>query len=85
MQNREAAVFVTNTLMSITNDVIASRNAIYEYEKQGKVSKEEAETYCQNVMGPLEQMLSSVLGPLFETHPGLRPHCRCCKTAAEDD
>lgn len=85
MQNREAAAFVTNALMSIMNDVIASRNAIYEYEKQGKVSKEEADTYCLNVMGPLDQMLSSVLSPLFEAHPGLRPTCRGCKTAAEDE
>lgn len=83
MQNREAAKYVTDTLMEVTNKVMTSIEHINSLKEVEKVTPQEAEAYRENMMGPLLEMLPSVLNPVFEIHPDLRPPCRSCDVSKE--
>jgi len=85
MQNREAAQYVTETFQSVTTTLFASLKQIDILEQEGKVSNAEADAYCHNVIEPLEQMLNSVLSPIFDIHPDLNFKCCYCSSAEESE
>lgn len=83
MQNREAALYVTESLMDVMNKVMTSVEHIDALKEGNKVSQAEAETYRLNMVGALDKMLQSVLNPVFAIHPDLNPNCRCCGVSEE--
>jgi|GEM_PF-2106168 len=84
MQKREAAVYVTDTLLSVAKTLFSSIHEIESLKQEGKVSEREASDYRDNVIGYMDKLLDSVLIPVFETHPDLQPDCCIC-TAAEQE
>ncbi|TDS67708.1 hypothetical protein C7434_3446 [Pantoea sp. PNA 14-12] len=84
MKNREAAEFVTETLLALTALVTTSVQKIYDMNKDGKVSSEEAALYRQSLMDPLDKMLGANLEGIFEQHPEMRPQCTCCESQQEE-
>ncbi|MDF7630462.1 hypothetical protein PUG46_14420 [Erwiniaceae bacterium L1_55_4] len=77
MQNREAAKYVAKTMLAVVETITTSVEHIDAMKQEGKVSAEEAELYCQNVMDPLDKMLVANLTTIFERYPDLRPKCPC--------
>lgn len=85
MQNREAAQYVTESLMDVMNKVMTSVEHIDALKEGNKVSQAEAKTYRLNMVGALDKMLQSVLNPVFAIHPDLHPKCRCCESSETKD
>ncbi|MHB2054662.1 hypothetical protein V8Z79_06015 [Pantoea dispersa] len=77
MQNREAAQYVTETMLAVFNTLTTSVQQINALVQEGKVSSAEADLYRQSVMGPLDKMLVSTLTSVFERYPELRPASSC--------
>jgi len=84
MQNREAAEHVTDSMLALAKDVMASLNKIDAMNREGKVSREEAALYRQSVLGGLDKMLTENLTGIFERYPELRPVCACSEPPQEN-
>ncbi|MET3817097.1 MULTISPECIES: hypothetical protein [unclassified Pantoea] len=85
MKDRETAEKITETLFDVADKLHASVDMIDAYAQEGKVSKEEADTYRTTVMSSLEEMYESIVGPIFELHPDLRPACCGCDSSEADE
>jgi hypothetical protein len=81
MQNRNAAQIATETLLSVTDSLISSVVQIDGLEEEGKVSHKEADAYRSGIMPLVGQLFESVLNPILQIHPDLRPKCRCCESS----
>ena len=85
MQNREAALLVTETLLSTAKVISSLFEKLDAFEQAGKVSEEESDRYHFHIMASLEDLFESVLNPIIEMHPDLRPACSCCASSEEDE
>ncbi|SNY71026.1 hypothetical protein [Pantoea sp. GL120224-02] len=85
MQNREAAQCATESLLSAAKIITGSFEKLDALEQEGKVTEEESDRYQFHVMESLDDMFESVLKPIFEIHPDLRPPCPCCDSAEEEE
>jgi len=85
MQNREAAQYAVETLLLATNTITDSFEKLDALEKEGKLTEEEFELFHYHVMESLDDMFLSVLKPIFDIHPDLRPACPCCACVEEDE
>lgn len=85
MLNREAAQYVTETMLTVFNTITTSLEHINDLKKDGKVSEEEAKLYRQNVIVPLDKMLVANLTSIFERYPDLRPLGTCALTPYAQD
>jgi hypothetical protein len=85
MQNREAAQHATETLLSAAKMITGSFEKINALEQEGKVTEEEADLYHFHILESLDDMFISVLEPIFDIHPDLRPTCCSCAKSAEDE
>jgi len=83
MQNREVAKKVIETLFDVTEKLYASVDMTHTCSQEGKISKEEADAYRTTVLNSLDELLQAVIGPIYETHPDLRPTCCCCGESPE--
>lgn len=83
MQNREAAQCATESLLSAAKIITGSFVKLDALEQEGKVTEEGSDRYHFHVMESLDDMFESVLKPIFEIHPDLRPTCPCCESAEE--
>jgi len=83
MQNREVAEKVIEILFDVTEKLYASVDMTDTCSQEGKISKEEADTYRTTVLNSLDELLQAVIGPIYETHPDLRPTCCCCGESPE--
>jgi hypothetical protein len=79
VKNREAAVSVKQSVLMVVRELRISVGNIYEYEAEGKVSKEESEEYMEKVQVSLDNIISEILDPLYAAHPDLRPKCCGCE------
>lgn len=85
MQNREVSENVIETLFDMAEKLYASVNMTDACSQEGKISKEEANAYRTTVLNSLDELLQAVIGPIYETHPDLRPACCCCAESAGDE
>ncbi|KHJ69704.1 hypothetical protein QU24_02290 [Pantoea rodasii] len=85
MKNREAAVSVKQSVLMVVRELSISVGNIYEYEAEGKVSKEESEEYMEKVQVSLDNIISEILEPLYAVHPDLRPKCCGCEQQHESE
>ncbi|MFJ5159708.1 hypothetical protein ACIP6T_11095 [Pantoea sp. NPDC088449] len=85
MQNREAAQCASEALLSAAKLITGSFAKLDALEQEGKVSEEESEHYHFHVIESLDDMYESVLNPIFELHPDLRPVCPSCESAEEEN
>lgn len=87
MQHRETAEKVTEALLNVAYQLCSLINMFEASEQEGKISKEEGETYRRAVMGSMDELLTSTLTPIVDIHPDLRPSgcCCCADPQAEED
>ncbi|WP_315316070.1 hypothetical protein [Pantoea vagans] len=85
MENREAAKKVTETFFDVAEKMYESVGMIDACAKEGEVSKEEAEAYHTCVMDTLEELYDTIVSPIYDRHPDLRPTCRCCKPEENEE
>lgn len=85
MQNREAAVSVKQSVLMVVRELSISVGNIYDYEDEGKVTKEESEEYMEKVQVALDNIISEILEPVYALHPDLRPKCCGCEKQPEQE
>ena len=78
MQHRETAEKATEALLNVAYQLCSLINMFEASEQEGKISKEEGETYRRAVMGSMDELLTSTLTPIVDIHPDLRPSGCCC-------
>lgn len=84
MQSREVAVKVIETLLDVAEKLDASVDMTAACAQEGKISKEEADAYRTRVLGTLDELYLTIISPIYDVHPDLRPTC-CCGEPTEDE
>ncbi|MGK3116274.1 hypothetical protein [Candidatus Pantoea formicae] len=79
MQYREGAVRISQAVLNISRELSDSVGYVYQYQKEGKVSEEEAQAYMEKVQLAVEIMIAELADPVFVHHPDLRPKCCSCE------
>lgn len=85
MKNREVAVSIKQSVLMVVRELSISAGNIYEYEAEGKLSKEESEEYTEKLQVSLDNIISEILEPLYAAHPDLRPKCCGCERQHESE
>lgn len=85
MKNREVAVSIKQSVLMVVRELSISAGNIYEYEAEGKLSKEESEKYTEKLQASLDNIISEILEPLYSAHPDLRPKCCGCERQHESE
>lgn len=85
MQNRKIAESVAEILFDVADRLEASVDMIEVCAQEGKVRKEEAQTFRTSVLGSLDKLYKAIIGPIYEKHPDSRPPCSCCGEPAESE
>ena len=83
MQHREAAVRLTQTVQTITRELIESVTYLYAYRKKDEISEKEFNDYLEKTQQFVENTLGEFAEPLYEHHPDLREHCCSCDIQQE--
>lgn len=85
MQYREAAVRISQTVLNVARELSDSVGHIYDYQKEGKITKEEASAYMEKVRLAVDNMLAEIADPVFEQHPDLMPKCCSCEKEPDQE
>jgi len=83
MLYREAAVRISQTALMLSRELSTSVGQIYEYQRDGKVTEEQAAGYMKKVQVVLDNLYNEILVPVVADYPDLQPQCCCCATADE--
>lgn len=81
---REAAVRISQTVLMLARELGMSVGQMFDYQKDGKVTEEEAATHMHKVQVVLEALYSEILDPIAAEHPDLRPKCCACDNCEDD-
>lgn len=79
MQYREAAVRISQTVLLVNREIGESIGRMFEYAKEGKITKEEANEYLEKAQSCIEKIMSDIGDPVFERYPDLIPKCCDCE------
>ncbi|MER5031218.1 hypothetical protein [Pantoea anthophila] len=85
MLYREAAVRISQTVLMLARELGMSVGQMFEYQKDGKVTAEEASTHMHKVQVVLESLYSEILDPIAVDYPDLRPECCACGGCEDDE
>jgi len=85
MKYREAAVRISQSVLMIMRELDLISDFIFEYEKEGEISKEESTAFMETVQDVLEKLMSEVGDPVFKIYPDLLPKCRSCEQGNQPD
>jgi len=78
MLYREAAVRVSQTVHNVSHLLNISAEQMFGYEKEGKVTGEQAGTHMHKVNVILEILFTELLDPIISEYPDLAPqYCGC--------
>lgn len=78
MLYREAAVRVSQTVHNVSHLLNISAEQMFGYEKEGKVTGEQAGTHMHKVNVILEILFTELLDPIIAEYPDLAPqYCGC--------
>lgn len=86
MLYREAAVRISQTVHMVSDVLNMSAEQMFSYEKEGKITEEQAGTHMHKVNVILEILYAELLDPIIAAYPDLGPACCCCADSeAEGD
>jgi len=78
MLYREAAVRISQTVHMVSDVLNMSAEQMFSYEKEGKITEEQAGTHMHKVNVILEILFTELLDPIIAEYPDLAPqYCGC--------
>ncbi|WP_426606882.1 hypothetical protein [Pantoea anthophila] len=83
MLYREAAVRISQTVMMTARELEESTGQMIHYQKEGKVTEEQAGTHLHKVNVILEILYTELLDPVIAEYPDLGSRCSICERCEE--
>ncbi len=83
MLYREAAVRISQTVMMLARELEESIDQMVHYQKEGKVTDEQAGAHLHKVNVILEVLYIELLDPVIAEYPDLGSRCIICERCEE--